>query len=212
MRHKVVAAVCAVGSLLSAVQARGGDDNRLEQWAADINACALLSPTSISQVIGFPVEAGVRRDTGYAPDGSYSSTCLWMVERERAAAADPTVPFGGRSFVILNVRKWPDGSGLADTFLQTFQEAAEKGDIPGDPSPREFGDAALWWGDGLAVQKRDVGFGLSVVMPGASSKYPGEREEELAPQVLQRLEESIRQPDDEQIARPSGARLQEPVR
>lgn len=194
---------------MAAIQARGEGDIYLEQWAAEINACALLSSASIEQVTSFPVETGVRRDVGYAPDGSYTSTCVWMVERERAAAADPTVP---RSFVILNIRKWPDGSGLAGTFLQEFREAAERGEIPSEPSSREFGDAALWWGDGLAVEKGDVSFGLSVVMPGANASYPGAFEAELAPQILQRLEEGVEQTDDSQITRPPRAQDQVIVR
>ena len=96
----------------------------------------------------------------------------------------------GRSYVILNAMRWPEGRGLADTFLQAFRDAAAIGEIPSAPASRDYGDAALWWGDGLAVRAGDVSFGLSVVLPHAERGYPGEFEERLAPAILRQIAES----------------------
>lgn len=84
--------------------------------------------------------------------------------------------------------RWPEGSGLARKFLEAFHEAATTGEIPSEPTVREFGDAALWWGDGPAVRKDDVSFGISVVLPGDMPDYSGELEARLAPEILRRLE------------------------
>lgn len=181
----MLAAICALASWPVAAHADGGTDVSTGR-VAPANACALLSTGAILQATGFSAHEGVRLDSGYEPDGSYSSTCVWTLERE--AGSDRTAALGGRSFVILNVMQWPEGSGLAKTFLQAFHEAAARGEIPGEPIPRDFGDAALWWGDGLAVRTGDVSFGLSVVMPGMATDAPGEREELLIPEILQRLE------------------------
>ena len=159
-----------------------------------IDACALLLPSEISQVIGLTVGTGLRKDAGLEPNSSYSSACLWIIKLEEAAPADPTAPLGGKSFVILNAMQWPIGSGLARTFLEAFREAAINGEIPGTPIPREFGDEALWWGDGLAVRRRDVSFGISVYIPTLITKQAGVFEEQLAPYILRRLDERLRRP------------------
>jgi hypothetical protein len=155
--------------------------------AASIDACALLTDREISQVIGLPVDAGVRKDDGAAADGSYSSTCVWKIRVADVSPADENAPLGGETFVILNAIRWPPGSGLARRFLESFRTAAAKGDIPHQPSPRKFGDEALWWGDGLAVRKQDVSFGVSLFGPAIKAKFPGDFEEQLAPKILRRL-------------------------
>ena len=138
-------------------------------------------------MIGFPVDGGTRRDEGFQPNGSYSSACLWTVRRTGNHPADPRAPLGGKSFVILNSIQWPAGSGLARQYLEDFRAAAADGTIPGKPVPRSFGDEALWWGDGLAVRKGDVSFGVSVFLPGAMPAQPGKLEEQLAPHILRHL-------------------------
>lgn len=186
MASKRVMTVCALGSLFLGAQLNGA--GAATGKTVPIDACSLLSAAEISQVIGVPVEAGVHRDEGLQKTGAYSSACLWTVRRKVEAPADPTKPLGGKSFVILNAMQWPAGSNLARTYLEDFREAAANGVIPAKPSPRSFGDEALWWGDGLAVRKRDVSFGVSVFMPGTKASRPAEFEEKLAPHILRRLD------------------------
>lgn len=153
-----------------------------------IDACSLLQQQEIERAIGQPVETGARRDAGMESNGAWSSSCIWMVPAARAATPDAGKPSGGRSFVILNAMQWPLGSGRAHEFLDSFREAAASGVLPRAPEPRHFGDEALWWGDGLAVRKGDVSFGLSVHVPHAAAEAPGAAEARLAPAVLERLE------------------------
>lgn len=153
----------------------------------EIDACALLQPNEVTKALGHKVGPGERRDQGMQNNGAYSSSCIWTIE-DSNARPDPNRPFGGRSFVILNVMQWSKGSGQAHTFLDSFRQAADHGVIPSQPDSRKFGDEALWWGDGLAVVKDDRSFGLSVFMPGLKVKKPGEIEEKMAPHVLRRLE------------------------
>src|SRR5690606_2614261 len=141
----------------------------------------------ISKTIGFPVDKGTRQDAGYQADGSYSSACVWVIQQGKAVKPDPSAPLSGKSFAILNAIQWPAGSGLASTFLEAFHKAAASGVIPAKPTPRNFGDEALWWGDGLAVRKGDVSFGVSVFMPGSKARPPAQLEEQLAPHILKRL-------------------------
>ena len=164
-----------------------GDD--VDTRPAPINACELLSHAAVAEATGVAAEPGIRRDPGYTSDGAYSSVCIWMLDGANTAT-DRSAPLGGRSFVMLNAMRWPEGSGLADTFLQAFHEAAAIGEIPRAPAPRDFGDAALWWGDGLAVRAGDVSFGLSVVLRGAEPGHPGEYEERLAPVILRQIGDS----------------------
>lgn len=152
-----------------------------------IDACSLLSPADIATALTVAVNDGMRSDTGLEATGAYSSTCMWMINR-----SEPTMPGdenekGRPSFVIVNAMQWPLRSGDARKFLQAFHDAAKQGDIPHQPSARNFGDEALWWGDGLAVRVRDVSFGISVFMPSENSKPRGLAEEQLAPTILARL-------------------------
>jgi len=153
----------------------------------EIDACKLLTAAEISSVIGVTVDAGRRQDEGLQPDGQYSSSCIWMIEPNQRR--DPAAKLGGRRFVILNVMQWPEGRGLAGKFLQAFRDSADKGVIASKPTPRKFGDEALWWGDGLAVRKGDVSFGLSVFMPNPNTARTSTMEEKLAPRVLRRLDQ-----------------------
>ena len=180
-------ACCILGSWSASAGAQDEPITSPDERPAEIDACALLSPAAISEATGFPAKAGIRRDAGYESNGSYSSSCVWLLERENADASQ-NAALGGRSFVILNAMRWPAGSGRADSFLQAFRDAADRGEIPREPVPRDHGDAALWWGDGLAVRMDDVSFGISVVIPGISPSRPGEFEERLAAEILRNLE------------------------
>jgi hypothetical protein len=157
----------------------------------DIDACSLLRADEIAEVLSLPVEEGVRRDAGLdAAEGMYSSTCVWTIAD--GATADQGRPLGGRSFVILNAMQWQRGSGRSRAFLDAFRKAAAAGEIPAEPSPRAFGDEALWWGDGLAVRRADVSFGISAFVRAAKPERPGAVEERLAPLILRRLDERAR--------------------
>lgn len=176
MKHAL--SVVAAAMFVSVAQ---GADASLE-----INACELLSPAEITAAIGLPVDNGRRHDEGMSRDGQYSSTCMWTIEPGKAP--DQTAPARGRRFVILNAHRWPAGRDLAKKFLEAFHESAEKGVIANKPSPRKFGDEALWWGDGLAVRRGDVSFGLSVFMPQRDVARSSAMEEKLTPQILRRLD------------------------
>ena len=91
--------------------------------------------------------------------------------------------------MILHVIRWPAGSGLVHMFLDSFYQASLQDEIPGKPQPRAIGDDALWWGDGLAVTRGDVGFGVSVFVSDSTHARPGIREEQLAHNILKRLDE-----------------------
>ena len=156
----------------------------------EIDACSLLTSAEISKAIGLAVDAGRRQDEGAQSSGAYSSACIWMV----AAAKDQPPnqsPRQRHRFVILTAMQWPAGKDLARTFLESFHTAAANGDIASKPTPRKFGDEALWWGDGLAVRKGDVSFGVSVFMPTPGVARTSALEEKLAPHILRRLNERV---------------------
>jgi hypothetical protein len=104
---------------------------------------------------------------------------MWTVTLHSSARASK-----GR-IVILHAMRWPRGK--AGTFLEQFYEAARNGELPREPEPRKLGDDALWWGDGVAVRKGDVSFGVSVLVEGISLEESGRIEEALAQQVLQKV-------------------------
>jgi hypothetical protein len=152
----------------------------------EINACELLTSTEITAAVGLPVDNGRRQDEGMSKDGQYSSTCFWTIEPGKTP--DANAPGKGHRFVILNVQRWPAGKGMAKKFLEAFHDSADKGIIPNKPAPRKYGDEALWWGDGLAVRRGDVSFGLSVYMPKRDTPRTSAMEEKLVPNVLKRLD------------------------
>ncbi len=164
-----------------------------------INACALLSSREIGAVLQRKVEAAERNDAGYVGDGPYSSACVWKIplqpsdaapEVDQSAPDRAAAPLGGRHFVILNALRWP--KGMAHQFLDEFYAAGERGDIPRKPVPRKIGDDALWWGDGVAVRKGDVSFGVSVFVEGVSLDESRRIEEALARKVLRKIGASTR--------------------
>lgn len=184
MSYSAFAAILIAGTMLGGVAGASGNGGSGADDAPQVNACALLDTAEIEEALGLRVGAGLRSDSGYESNGSYSSTCLWPIAPDRT---DDAAPDGGRRFVIVNAMRWPDGSQRAGSFLDSFREAAAMGELPATPSVRDFGDEALWWGDGLAVVKGDVSFGVSVFMPGTRPEKPGAIEEKLAPHILRRL-------------------------
>jgi hypothetical protein len=175
---RAVATALLSGAMFCAVHAA--------EPSLEINACELLTPAEITAAVGLPVDQGRRQDEGMARDGQYSSTCFWTIEPDKVP--DQTAPGKGRRFVILNAQRWPAGRDMAKKFLEAFHESADKGVIANQPVPRKFGDDALWWGDGLAVRKGDVSFGISVFMPKRDEARTSVREEKLAPHILKRLD------------------------
>jgi hypothetical protein len=173
----LTASLCTLTGLVSAAEG-----------TPRINACALLSSAQIAHSIGFPTGSGTHEDAGIDSTGSYSSVCVWIVNTGKDKSPDPTAPLNGRDFVILNARQWPVGSGRAREFLESFRSAAAKGEISASPVAKKYGDEALWWGDGLAVRKGDVSFGVSVFLPAIAAKSSGALEEKLAPLILQSLQ------------------------
>jgi hypothetical protein len=188
MSHAVISSACLLGLFFSSAAQSETAATAGAAGTVTIDACALLRGSEISQIIGAPVGEPSRQDSGPQPDGSYSSSCVWDIHAENPPAPNDSAPLGGKSFVILHAMQWPHGSGLAHTFLDSFREAAANGDIPGKTVPRKLGDDALWWGDGLAVRRYDVSFGISVVFPGGKGNHTGALEEQLAPLILRRIE------------------------
>lgn len=158
--------------------------------AAVIDACSLLSSSEIEHALQLPVQKPERNDAGDVADGAYSSVCVWKItapDNDEVSQEDADAPLGGRHFVILNAMAWPAGKAMARKYLDAFYAAAERGDIPHQPVPRKLGDDALWWGDGLAVRKGDVSFGVSVFVPGMSVEHAAQMEEFLAKQILLKI-------------------------
>jgi len=156
-----------------------------------IDACGFLTDSEVAELAHATTEPGERHDDGalqsgeYAVPGTFSSTCLWKLSE--AGAPDVSAPsFEGASYVILNVMQWPKGSGQARHFLESFRDAARRGEIAQTPVPLNIGDEGLWWGDGVAVCKADRSFGVSVHLAGDRDR---ERkiEEALARRVASRL-------------------------
>ena len=159
-----------------------------------INACALLSTEEVTAAVGAPVTPGDRRDEGevggkggYAPAGTYSSTCIWQFVLDTHFDADPNLPMGGKRFAILNAMVWPKTEDAAG-FLQSFRDAFKHDIIPTDPiAITSMGDEALWWGDGTAVRKGKISIGMSVFLQGGDKEAQRVMEEQLARKILPRL-------------------------
>jgi hypothetical protein len=164
-----------------------------EEVTPPIDACALLQSTEVATAIAHAVEPAERGDSGYVTGGAFSSTCVWKVREPALRAPAPDAPMGGRHFVILNAFRWPAGKDLAKKFLESFYEAAKRGDIPHTPEPRKLGDDALWWGDGMAVRQGDVSFGVSVFVAGVSPQQAEKIEHDLAVRILKRVARSAGQ-------------------
>ena len=151
-----------------------------------IDACALLTASDVAALLGMPVTEGVRHDEGLTSVGAYSSTCIWKVRNDRLGARDPTLSLGGADFAILNAFSWPSRSGAVG-FLQSFRSAADRHEIPMHPIGLKLGDEGLWWGDGVAVRRGLLSFGVSVVLNSADRAQRRVWEEALAKEILTRL-------------------------
>jgi hypothetical protein len=154
---------------------------------APIDACALLTPSEVSAVVGKKVESGQKFDNGITPQGAHSTTCIWAAPLAPGARPDPAQRLGGRGFVVLGVMNWPGGPNDARKFLQDFQEAFRQHDIDSKPVSVDVGaDDALWWGDGVAARKNGVSFGISVAQFGdRAARQP--QAESLAKRIVNRL-------------------------
>lgn len=157
--------------------------------ARTIDACTFLSRAEMAHSIGMSVSSGARRDAGQVQEdgfqGSYSSTCIWK-GYDKTEESNDNVLGGNASYVILHMIASPAGSGTPSRFVQSFRDASQDGTIAATPASLGIGDEALWWGDGVAVRKGDVSFGLSVHIAnhGASARAMAET---LATTVAARL-------------------------
>lgn len=151
-----------------------------------IDACAILMSGEVSTVLGMPVEGGERHDQGLTSVGAYSSTCIWKVRNDRLLLHDPNASLGGADFAILDMFSWPSNRA-AETFLQQFWSAARSNLIPMRPVALHIGDDSLWWGDGVAVRRGAVSFGVSVVVNSADRDRRRAWEESLAKVIVARI-------------------------
>jgi hypothetical protein len=152
-----------------------------------IAACTLLTTTELSTLFGVPVKAGLRYDDGLTSKGAYSSTCMWELRNERLLKHDPNASLGGADFAILDVFSWSSRAS-AETFLRSFRTAAKSNLIPMHPVALDIGDDSLWWGDGVAVRRGVVSFGISVVLHSEDRDKRRLLEESLAKEILARLD------------------------
>lgn len=186
IRDGVVCTALAALLLVAAFPARSAATSATP---APMNACALMTPGEVSMLLGMPVTAGMRHDEGLTSVGAYSSTCIWKVRNARLQAHDPNASLGGVDFAILNTFSWPSRSAAA-AFLQSFRSAADKHEIPMRPVALDIGDEALWWGDGVAVRKGAVSFGVGVVVNSADRTQRRGWEESLARVLVGRIHPS----------------------
>jgi hypothetical protein len=157
----------------------------LADQPAPIDACKLLTSDEIAAVTGKKVGAPIPKGAGSTAEDSYSSTCVWRIAGD---SDQPTadVPLQGTNYAMLNAWSWLPGSDGPKRFLADFRDAAKKDLIDMVPVAVPVGDEALYWGDGVAVRKGPVNFGISVHLQGGK---PTEQtmETELAKKVLGRL-------------------------
>ena len=150
------------------------------------NACSLIDPADVAAVTGGKVLPGERNDSGAVDQGGYSATCLWKIDGLSRLEKDGE-PFGGMPFVMLNTIDWPAGSGMAKKYVEDFRDAAKQDLIPAAPvEVKTIGDDSLFWGDGVAVAKGDVSFGISVHV-GTDKKAEQAMEETLARKIAPKL-------------------------
>jgi len=147
------------------------------------DACSLITTEEVAAIVGGKVDGAQRNDAGTTDDGGYSSTCVWKVTGGTPLPPKPNAPFDGASFAMLNTITWPAGSGMAKKYLEDFRDAAKQNLIDMNPVPVQAGDEALWWGDGVAVRKGDVSFGVSVHV-GTDKKAEQAMEEALAKKIV----------------------------
>ena len=193
LNRSAIAAYTAVLLLLTAGVGRSAAPaagSAARAPAPEVNACELLSTAEVSTILKADVHPGQRSDDGRTNLGSYSSTCFWRVSAhpDTAPAASGTQPL----FAILNLMSWPAGSGMSGKFLQDFRDAEKKELIPGKTVPLKLGDEALSWGDGVAVRKGDISFGVSVALKPGDHAISGPMQEALARKVLEHMQRGDR--------------------
>ena len=152
-----------------------------------VNACALLTADDVSAVIGHKVSPGQRKDLGFIDSGAYSSTCLWVVPLAEGVQPDPKAPLGGASFAMLNAITWSGGAEDAKKYIQDFRDSANANLIDHTPVDVKVGDEGIWWGNGVAVRKGAVSFGISVNLSPSDAGVPRDMEETLARKIAERL-------------------------
>jgi hypothetical protein len=156
---------------------------------AELDACSLIAPAAVTAVTGGTIDKSERNDSGETNEGGgYSSTCIWKIDGlpKVPAKEGAPEPFGGAPFAMLNTIVWPAGSGLAKKYVNDFRDAAKQNLIDATPIPVKAGDDALFWGDGVAVAKGDISFGVSVHV-GTDKKAEQAMEEALAKKIVSKL-------------------------
>lgn len=152
-----------------------------------LDACSLISPADVAAVTGGTAGTGERNDAGDTDQGGYSSTCVWKLEGLPKLPEKQDAPFGGASFAMLNTIVWPAGTALAKKYVNDFWDAAKQDLIPSNPiAIKGIGEDALFWGDGVAVAKGDISFGVSVHV-GTDKKAEQAMEEALAKKIVPKL-------------------------
>ncbi len=180
MRHRGGGCIAVVAMCIAA-------DAGAADGAKPVDACALLTAEDVSGVVGAKVDAGERNDAGAVDGGGFSSTCVWTIAGAPVPSpAGVEAPFNGARFAMLNAITWPAGSGQAEKYLADFYQAAKDNLIDNNPVAVKIGDDALWWGDGVAVRKGDVSFGVSAHV-GTDKAQEQAMEEALARKAAGRL-------------------------
>jgi len=162
---------------------------QLHAAPAAIDACALLSRSEVTAVIGKRVESVQPFDNGVTAQGAYSTTCIWASPLPPGVEPDPAKRLGGRGFVVVSVMNWPGGPSDAAKFLADFHKAFAEHGIDSKPVKVEIGaDDSLWWGDGVAARKNGVSIGVSVAQFGdRAARQP--QAEALAMLIIKKLPE-----------------------
>jgi len=157
----------------------------LADQPAPIDACMLLTADEIAAVTGKKVGVPIPQGGGSTAEDSYSSTCVWRIAND-SDRATVDAPLQGSNYAMLNAWSWLPGNPGPAKFLQEFRDAAKSNLIDMVPVPVQAGDEALYWGDGVAVRKGSMSFGISVHLQDGK---PTEQsmETELAKKVLGRL-------------------------
>ena len=159
---------------------------RAAHAAEAIDACSVLSSADIAAILGATVDKGVLHDDGADKNGVTSTTCLWRTKPAAEARDDHALP--NPSFTLLNLRIWPEANGKdAESYVADFRDAAKKELIDRTPVPLKIGDDALQRGDGVAVKKGRMAFGVSVSVRGGDRNAIRPFEEALARKIAEKL-------------------------
>lgn len=189
VRHRIACALVFAAAVLGCSGPGGADSPPVA-----VAACGLLTNLEVGEVLGQAVAPGFAIDNGATGEGAYSTTCLWVARPtgEEIETSDPSLRFGGRSYVMLNTMRWQNGEKDARIFLDSFIKASAEHAIDTKPVKIDIGaDDALWWGDGVAGREGDVSFGVSVAqVADRADRQP--KATELAKVVAERLAKAPR--------------------